>query len=446
MSPGPSTNSYPAFAHTGFRENPGNIPQPGNLPRPGIQPVPPGFTARRGSHYSTELLYLPNAKHDNPKEMRMLINQLCRNLNAIEALKIDTSLHDMLLSHFVLQRVILRRFINSLDYLASQCDDAGEMSPGSSTEGYTAFAHIGLRENPGKNLNQISKFEIIIEVAGTESKVDKSTSEEECLQTEAGNSTNKEAYAPELIIIIHKPGKPVSNRISYRLISLLSTISKVFGKVFAETFGYVSTSILPPYQFGFRRNHSTNHQVLRITEQIAQGFEKKEQPEVAFLDFTQAFDRVWHKDLRCKLHKYSVPDYLRNIMTSFLSNRTFSVKVSCTHSSVRSISAGVPQGSILASILFNVYTSDIPATPTAQIATYADDTALYAMHRNINVTSNHLQEALNIICSWLENWRIALNYNKCKAMIYTLCCPANSPCINLSTNVIRWKPKDEAVK
>ncbi|KAJ4452052.1 hypothetical protein ANN_03568 [Periplaneta americana] len=54
-------------------------------------------------------------------------------------------------------KVILRRFINILGYLASECDEddnAGEMSPGSSTESYPAFAHIGLRENPGKNLNQ----------------------------------------------------------------------------------------------------------------------------------------------------------------------------------------------------------------------------------------------------------------------------------------------------
>ncbi|KAJ4429711.1 hypothetical protein ANN_21915, partial [Periplaneta americana] len=55
--------------------------------------------------------------------------------------------------------VILRRFINISDYLASEWDEgdnAGEMSSGSSTESYPAFAHVGLRENPGKNLNQVT--------------------------------------------------------------------------------------------------------------------------------------------------------------------------------------------------------------------------------------------------------------------------------------------------
>ncbi|KAJ4427253.1 hypothetical protein ANN_24871 [Periplaneta americana] len=53
MSPGSSTESYPAFAHIGLRENP-EKPQPGNLPRPGIKPGPSGFAARRANRYSTE--------------------------------------------------------------------------------------------------------------------------------------------------------------------------------------------------------------------------------------------------------------------------------------------------------------------------------------------------------------------------------------------------------
>ncbi|KAJ4431290.1 hypothetical protein ANN_19887 [Periplaneta americana] len=86
MSPGSSTESYPAFARIGLRKTP-EKPQPGNLPRPGFELGPPGFAARRADRYSTD-------------------------------------------------------------------DNASEMSPRSSTESYPAFAHIGLRENPGKNFNQ----------------------------------------------------------------------------------------------------------------------------------------------------------------------------------------------------------------------------------------------------------------------------------------------------
>ncbi|KAJ4435567.1 hypothetical protein ANN_18183 [Periplaneta americana] len=53
MSPGSSTESYPAFARIGLRKKPRKKPQPGNLPRPGFEPWPPGFAARRADRYST---------------------------------------------------------------------------------------------------------------------------------------------------------------------------------------------------------------------------------------------------------------------------------------------------------------------------------------------------------------------------------------------------------
>ncbi|KAJ4432813.1 hypothetical protein ANN_21452 [Periplaneta americana] len=55
MSPWSSTESYPAFAHIGLRENPGKKPQPANLPRPGIEPGPPGFMARCANRFSTNV-------------------------------------------------------------------------------------------------------------------------------------------------------------------------------------------------------------------------------------------------------------------------------------------------------------------------------------------------------------------------------------------------------
>jgi hypothetical protein len=54
-----------------------------------------------------ELMALRNARHDSPKELRLLINQLCSNLNAVEALKIETPLHEIILSHLVLERISL---------------------------------------------------------------------------------------------------------------------------------------------------------------------------------------------------------------------------------------------------------------------------------------------------------------------------------------------------
>lgn len=62
-----------------------------------------------------------------------------------------------------------------------------------------------------------------------------------------------------------------------------------------------SIDAIPHYQFGFKPNHSTTQQLLRITEHISNGFEKKKHTGAAFLDIAQAFDRVWHDGLLYKL-------------------------------------------------------------------------------------------------------------------------------------------------
>ncbi|KAJ4438238.1 hypothetical protein ANN_14177 [Periplaneta americana] len=137
MSPGSSICSY------WVKEKPRKKPQPGNLLRPGIEPEPPGFAARRTNRYSTGNLieYKIFGFTSIPKEFVQRFFYSPRPyLDAIASM------------------VILRRFISISGYLPSECyegDNAGEMSPGSSTESYPAFVHIELRENPGKNLNQV---------------------------------------------------------------------------------------------------------------------------------------------------------------------------------------------------------------------------------------------------------------------------------------------------
>jgi len=65
--------------------------------------------------------------------------------------------------------------------------------------------------------------------------------------------------------------------------------------------------------------------------------------------------------------------------------------------------AGIPQGSILGSTLFNVYTSDIPQTPRTNIALFSDDTAIFSESRNIEAITDNLKNYLNILSFWCKN-------------------------------------------
>lgn len=96
------------------------------------------------------------------------------------------------------------------------------------------------------------------------------------------------------IILIHKPGKDKSNPDSYRPISLLSSISKLFEKIIhIRILNYLNAiDLIPKFQFGFRPNHSTVQQLFRLTENINTAFEKCCHTGDVFLDISKAFDKV----------------------------------------------------------------------------------------------------------------------------------------------------------
>ncbi|CAK1544722.1 unnamed protein product [Leptosia nina] len=248
-------------------------------------------------------------------------------------------------------------------------------------------------------------------------------------------------YFPDLwkiseIIMIYKAGKPANEKTSYRPISLLPTISKLFEKILLDRIMpyLVERKIIPDHQFGFRRQHGTIEQVHRVCEYIRSTLEQKEYCSAAFLDVQQAFDRVWHKGLLCKI-KENLPHTLFTILKSYLTDRLSYVRESEECSTLLEIKAGVPQGSILGPILYVVYTADLPVTPGTMLATFADDRAILACHSNPDVASSKLQEALNRIHSWLERWRIKASAAKSVHVTFTLR-TGNCPSVTLGNNTL----------
>jgi len=89
-------------------------------------------------------------------------------------------------------------------------------------------------------------------------------------------------------------------------------------------------------------------------------------------------------------------------------------------SNLQLITAGVPQGSKLDPILFNIYISDIPQSPRTNIALFADYTTIYSESRNIEVVTRNLQSHLNLLSEWCKNWKIQINVSKSTAIIFSL--------------------------
>lgn len=223
------------------------------------------------------------------------------------------------------------------------------------------------------------------------------------------------------IIVILKPGKPANQVTSYRPISLLPVVSKVFEKLFLKRLQPIITdlNLIPNHQFGFRREHSTIEQVHRVVSVINQVLETKKFCSSVFLDVSQAFDKVWHEGLQFKL-KSVLPHNFYSILRSYLTNRFFQIKFQDEFSELILIESGVPQGSVLGPILYVLFTADLPTSDQTTTATFADDTAVLAAHEDPLEASQILQTSLSSIAEWLKRWRIKVNENKCVQVTFTL--------------------------
>lgn len=182
------------------------------------------------------------------------------------------------------------------------------------------------------------------------------------------------------IILIPKPGKEPEEVKSYRLVSFLPILSKVFEKLILKRIKPVleSRSIISEHQFGFRKHHATIEQVHRIVRKIRNALERK----CTALRWTQAFDKVWHPGLLCKIKK-SLPHKFYHLFKSYLSNRFCLIKYQEEHSDLLPINSGVSQRNVLSSLLYFLFTAYLLTIEQTKIGTFADDTTILASHKNL---------------------------------------------------------------
>lgn len=177
-----------------------------------------------------------------------------------------------------------------------------------------------------------------------------------------------------------------------------------------------------------------------VTRKITKDLEEKNYCSAAFLDISQAFDKVWHKGLLFKIRKKLPLNYFL-IIKSYLQDRHFLVKHVDEQTSLHPINAGVPQGSVLGPILYLLYTADLPTKPNIITATFADDTAVLASHKEPHMASQQLQSHLNSIQDWLVKWRIKANETKSVHITFT---NKRGTCPPVTLNNLQIPQRDEA--
>ena len=228
------------------------------------------------------------------------------------------------------------------------------------------------------------------------------------------------------VIPIHK-GNSTDDVNNYRPISLLSVFDKIIEKLMHKRlYKFLEDNqILYENQFGFRKQNSTVHALIQITEQIRQSIENGKYGCGIFIDLRKAFDTVNHDILLKKLEHYGVRGTPLQWFKSYLSNRKQYVFVNGYSSELKGISCGVPQGSVLGPLLFLIYINDLPnISKIFKFFLFADDTNIYYESDNLK----QLERTVNKELQWLNHWlnvnRLSLNISKTNFVIFH---PYNKP-------------------
>lgn len=223
------------------------------------------------------------------------------------------------------------------------------------------------------------------------------------------------------VILIPKPNKDHTIPSNYRPISLLPAMSKVVEKIILSRLKTHSEElrVIPDEQFAFRPGHSTELQILRLTEHITAAFNRRQFTGAVFLDVAKAFDTVWHEGLLMKMLTNHYPISFTKLIKSYLHHRKFRIQVQNSYSTTRPMEAGVPQGTVLSPHLYTLYNSDIPHTPNTNTYLYADDMTITAQNTNLRQTTRLLQTSLDQLETWCNRWKVKINPDKSAALLFS---------------------------
>ena len=157
-----------------------------------------------------------------------------------------------------------------------------------------------------------------------------------------------------------------------------------------------------------------------LVDNLIKSLENGEYVLGVFLDFSKAFDTVDHSILLSKMYHYDIRGVAFKWFQSYLADRQQYITYNGVQSSKKLIKCGVPQGSILGTILFLLYINDlVKVCSTTLPFLFADDTYLFISGKNLTEMAHSLNKELLEISPWLKINKLSLNVNKTHHMLFT---------------------------
>ena len=205
---------------------------------------------------------------------------------------------------------------------------------------------------------------------------------------------------------------------NYRLASILPSISKIFERNMYDQISLYINKYLSPYLCGFRKGFNTQHCLTGMLERWKKELDNGKIAGALLTDLSKAFDCINHELIIAKLEAYGFDHGSLTYILSYLSDRKQRTKVNTSFSSWSNIKTGVPKGSILGPLLFNIYLNDIfYFVNKSDLTNYADDTTPYAIDTNTDALVQSLENDTLILIKWFRDNYLQLNADRCHLLI-----------------------------
>ena len=175
---------------------------------------------------------------------------------------------------------------------------------------------------------------------------------------------------------------------------------------------------LSKYQCGFRKGYNAQHCLLAMIEKWKKAVDNGNVFGALLADLSKAFDCLPHDLIIAKLNSYGFNLTALNLIDNYLTKRKQRTKINHSYSSWEYILFGVPQGSVLGPILFNIFLSDLfLIVDDIDIANYADDNTIYKEHENIDDLITSLQNAAAKLFKWFSDNQMRDETDKCHLLL-----------------------------